>query len=216
MLFPTYTYIYFLCAVVLVRWLLPRRAVLPFILGASYVFYLSWGPRYGLLLAGLTLVTFFTALAMERWPQSRPRWLTLGVVSSLGCLAFFKYAQFFADQTHVVMTWLGAHSPPPALDIVLPLGISFFVFQMVSYLVDVYRGAPAEKSLVQYALYISFFTQLIAGPIVRSNELVPQFKRPEAWSADRFAAGLDLLVRGFIKKLIIADNLAVCRHSPSI
>ncbi|TNF34800.1 MAG: MBOAT family protein [Deltaproteobacteria bacterium] len=220
MLFPTYTFLYFLLVVVVGRWLLPRRAVLPFLLAASYVFYLSWGPIYGLLLAGTTVVTWFLGQLIERDPRYKKLWLVTGLVASLGTLAFFKYAAFLVQQVYALAGLVDDAVVPPEIEIVLPLGVSFFLFQMISYLVDVYRGAPSEPSLSRYALYITFFPQLVAGPIVRGGELLPQFDAiatrplskgplaPRAFDPDRFAAGIDLLLRGFLKKVVIADNLA--------
>jgi len=219
MLFPTYTFLFFLLVVVIGRWALPRRAVLPFLLAASYVFYLSWGPIYGLLLAGTTVITWALGQLIERDRRFRKLWLVTGLVACLGTLAFFKYAAFLVAQLYVVLGWLSTPTPPPHIDIVLPLGVSFFLFQMVSYLVDVYRGARSEPSLSRYALFITFFPQLVAGPIVRGTELLPQldavahpdrFPASDAprFSPDRFAQGVDLLLRGYLKKVILADNLA--------
>ena len=206
MLFPTYTYIYFLLLVVLLRWAVPRRAVPGLLLGASYVFYLSWGLVYGLLIGGLTVLTWAGARALERWPDRRKTVMAACVSAALGVLATFKYAAFFATNVGLL---LNPDDPAPELKIVLPLGVSFFTFQMVSYVVDVYRGSPAERSLPRYALYIAFFPQLIAGPIVRANELLPQLIQAPAFDADRFSRGMDLLLRGLFKKIVIADNMAI-------
>ncbi|NOY91565.1 MAG: MBOAT family protein [Deltaproteobacteria bacterium] len=204
MLFSTYTFVYFLFLVVLVRWALPRLAV-PWLLFASYVFYLSWDPRYGVLLLGATAGSWLLGLAMERAPRLRRLWVTLGVVTSLLLLGFFKYAQFTLD----TLWSLGLPGASPVLGIVLPLGISFFTFQALSYVVDVYRGAPAVRSPVAYALYISFFPQLIAGPIVRANELVPQLLERQPFRPGQFASGVDLLLRGLLKKVVLADRFAM-------
>lgn len=218
MLFPTYTFLWFLLVVIAARWGIPRRAVLPTLLAASYVFYLSWGPIYGTLLAGTTVATWVLGQLIERDPRYARLWLTTGLVICLTTLAFFKYAAFLVTELYsLVGLFADAAPPPPELDIVLPLGVSFFLFQMISYLVDVHRGTPSEPSLFRYALYISFFPQLVAGPIVRPNELLPQLaaiaRGTDAGDAGRFdpdrcAAGVDLILRGLIKKVVIADNLA--------
>jgi len=198
MLFSTYTFAYFLLVVVAVRW------ALPWLLFASYVFYLSWDYRYGALLLGATAGSWLIGLGIERWPSLRRLWVTLGVVSSLSLLAFFKYAQFAVDTV-----WsLGLPGSSPILGIVLPLGISFFTFQALSYVVDVYRGAPAVRSPLAYALYISFFPQLVAGPIVRAGELVPQLLEPQPFRPRQFASGMDLFLRGMVKKVVFADRFA--------
>ena len=203
MLFSTYTFVYFLLLVVLVRWALPRL-VIPWLVLASYVFYLSWDPRYGILLVSATLGSWLLGLAMVHMPRQRRLWVVLGVVASLGLLGFFKYAQFALDTA-----WsLGLPGSSPVLGIVLPLGISFFTFQALSYVVDVYRGAPAVRSPFAYALYISFFPQLIAGPIVRANELVPQLLEWQSFRPAQFASGVDLLLRGMVKKVVLADRFA--------
>ena len=210
MLFPSYTFIAFLVLVVGVHLVLPRRARAMFLLLASYVFYLSWNPIYGLLLGGMTVLTFGIGRAIERDRARRGLWLAIGCIVSLGALAFFKYAGFAADQYNWLMAHFGPKGTPPlAVDIVLPLGISFFTFQMVSYVTDVYRGDKAEASLANYALYVTFFAQLIAGPIVRADELLPQLTSERRVDPARFADGMDLLLRGYLKKMVIADNLAV-------
>jgi D-alanyl-lipoteichoic acid acyltransferase DltB (MBOAT superfamily) len=213
MLFPTYTFLYFLLVVIAGRWLLPRRAVLPFLLAASYVFYLSWGPIYGLLLAATTGVTWTLGRLIDRDPRRKRLWLVTGLVVSLGTLAFFKYAAFLVKQLYALVGLVDETVVAPHIEILLPLGVSFFLFQMISYLVDVYRGAQSESSLGRYALYITFFPQLVAGPIVRGGELLPQLdlvarSDTRGFDADRFASGIDLLLRGFLKKVVIADNLA--------
>ena len=263
MLFPTYTFLYFLLVVIAGRWLLPRRAVLPFLLAASYVFYLSWGPIYGLLLVGTTGITWVLGQLIDRDPRYKRLWLVTGLIVGLGTLAFFKYAAFLVKQLYALAGLVDDTVVAPHIEILLPLGVSFFIFQMISYLVDVYRGAPSEPSFSRYALYITFFPQLVAGPIVRGGELLPQLdviahppprrrvadrsaelvteadraselprvsrgarrsatdtigpdRHPDVaprpgtrgFDPDRFAAGIDLLLRGFLKKVVIADNLA--------
>jgi alginate O-acetyltransferase complex protein AlgI len=204
--FFSYTFLYFLLAVVGARWAVPRLRV-PWLLLASYVFYCHWRPSYGLLLAGLTLLGWGGSLAIDRWRERRRLWLILGVTAALGALAFFKYAQFFVTQGHA---WFGASgSAPPALGIVLPLGISFVAFQVIASLVDTARGAPPVRSLPIYALYLAFFPKVTAGPIARPSELVPQLLEPAPFRAARFASGLELVLLGFFKKMVLADRLAV-------
>jgi D-alanyl-lipoteichoic acid acyltransferase DltB (MBOAT superfamily) len=205
-LFPTWTFLYFLAAVVLVRWALPQRLVVPWLLLASYVFYLSWGPIYGLLIGGVTIFAWGLGLLIARRPERRRLWIWLGCVIFLGTLAFFKYTQFLVNELHALLAPTG--EPPPALGIVLPLGISFFTFQALSYIIDVYRGHAPEPSLMSFSLFKAFFPQLIAGPIVRVDELCPQIHAPQPFRAAQFADGLELVIRGLLKKIVIADRLA--------
>jgi alginate O-acetyltransferase complex protein AlgI len=216
-LFPTWTFLFFLVVVVGARWLLSRRdeLVRAWLLFASYVFYLSWGPLYGVLLAGVTVATWAVGRQVGDTCRAQPirkRWLVAGVVVNLGLLAFFKYAQFAVDQVHLLIAPTG--EPPPALGIVLPLGVSFFTFHAVSYLVDSYRGGEVERSLSTFALYFVFFPHLIAGPIVRARELVPQLHARPRFDPAQFADGIDLILRGLVKKMVIADRLA--EHSDKV
>jgi alginate O-acetyltransferase complex protein AlgI len=206
MLFPTWTFLYFLVAVVAVRWLIPKRLVVPWLLLTSYVFYLSWGPIYGLLIGGVTVFAWGLGLLIARRPQKKRLWIWLGCVIFLGLLAFFKYTQFIVNEVHTLLAPPG--DPPPALGIILPLGISFFTFQALSYIIDVYRGHAAEPSLMSFALFKAFFPQLIAGPIVRVDELCPQIHTPQPFRAAQFADGIELVLRGLLKKIVIADRLA--------
>ncbi len=209
MLFVTYSFFFFLLIVVTVRWALPERGVAPFLLAASYFFYLSWNPVYGFLLGGATLFTYLLGLLMERYPV-RSKWLlAVGVTGCLGLLAYFKYADFLLNQAWSLMGLVGVTPPKVVVDIILPLGISFYLFQTISYLVDVYRGDRAEGSLIHYALYVSFFPQLVAGPIVRASELIPQFRQKKAFDGDQCSRGIYLLLSGFLKKAVLADTLAL-------
>ena len=209
MLFISLTFVYFFLVTLLAHWALPDRARSPFLLVASYFFYMFWGPIYGLLLGGATVWTFLCGRALERWQDRRRLVVGVGVTACLGTLALFKYGGFFAEQAFALIDALGYEEPPVEVDIVLPLGVSFYLFQMISYLVDVYRGAKAEASLLTLALYVSFFTQLVAGPIVRAGELCGQLKAKRRFDGERFSEGMYLMLRGFVKKTVIADNLAV-------
>ncbi len=175
MLFPTFTFAAFFAVVLPVSWALRRRPM-PwklFVLGASYWFYAAWDRRFVLLLAAMTLVNAASARLNQRFRTSAARQaaLAVGVVFDLGVLAFFKYYGFF---TQSLETNLGISSP--ALRIVLPIGISFFTFQAISYVVDVHRGDTPPAPLLDFAVYLSFFPQLVAGPIVRATEFLPQLR----------------------------------------
>ncbi len=182
------------------RWPRVRRLVLA---GASVVFYGWWDPRLVPLLVGSVTVTWLVARAFAR--SKRRAWLALGVAAGLGTLAFFKYADFLASS---VLALLGRG--PSHLDIVLPLGISFFTFQQISYLVDLRRGQAPIYGYLDWFLYVTYFPQLIAGPIVRHDEIIDQFRldprRDEMW--ENLGRGAVLFLLGLAKKVLLADRLA--------
>ena len=184
MLFPTFTFAALFAVVLPVSWALRRRPV-PwklFVLGASYWFYAAWDRRFVLLLVAMTLVNAATARLNRRFGRTwaRRAALAAGVGFDLGVLAFFKYYGFF---TQSLESNLGISSP--ALRIVLPIGISFFTFQAISYVVDVHRGDAELAPLLDFAVYLSFFPQLVAGPIVRATEFLPQMRFPPKGSRKR-------------------------------
>jgi D-alanyl-lipoteichoic acid acyltransferase DltB (MBOAT superfamily) len=207
MLFSSYTFLFqFLPAVALAfvaaRRHSPRAGILV-LAGASLFFYGAWRPIYLLLLLASIGANFSLGLLMED-PRRRRAIGLLGVALNLALLCYFKYTNFIFDS---VTTLSGA--PLPHLDIILPLGISFFTFQQIAYLVDVMRGAPVERDIVSYALFVSFFPHLIAGPLVHHAEMIPQFKRGRSSrSAVLAARGLAIFAVGLFKKVVIADNLA--------
>jgi alginate O-acetyltransferase complex protein AlgI len=207
MLFSSYTFLFqFLPAVALAfvaaRRHSPRAGILV-LAGASMFFYGAWRPIYLLLLLASIAANFSLGLVMEN-PRRRRAIGMLGVALNLALLGYFKYTNFFIGS-------IGAlnGAPLPQLDIVLPLGISFFTFQQIAYLVDVMRGAPVERDIVSYTLFVSFFPHLIAGPLVHHAEMIPQFKRGRtSRSAVLAARGIAIFVAGLFKKVVIADNLA--------
>ncbi len=207
MLFPTFSFAAFFAVVLPVAWAL-RRWPVPwklFLLGASYWFYAAWDARFVLLLVGMTLGNAIAAAINVRANSERVRKLAVagGVTLSLGVLAFFKYYDFFTDSLD---RNLGISSP--ALDIVLPVGVSFFTFQAISYVVDVHRGRTEEAMLLDFAVYLSFFPQLVAGPIVRATEFMPQLRSEARPDRAEVAHAVGLIGRGMFKKVVIADFLA--------
>jgi alginate O-acetyltransferase complex protein AlgI len=207
MLFSSYTFLFqFLPATVLAFAAARRhspRAGIMVLAAASLVFYAAWQPVYLLLLLASIAVNFSLGLRMED-PLRRSAIGTLGVALNLGLLCYFKYTNFIFDS---INTMTGA--PLPFFNIVLPLGISFFTFQQIAYLVDVMRGAKVERDIVSYTLFVSFFPHLIAGPLVHHAEMIPQFKRGRtSRSAVLAARGLAIFAAGLFKKVVIADNLA--------
>src|SRR5579862_8983174 len=207
MLFSSYTFLFqFLPAVALAfaaaRRHSPRAGILV-LAGASLFFYGAWKPIYLLLLLASIGANFSLGLLMED-PSRRRTIGMLGVALNLAALCYFKYANFILDSVNAL-----TGAPLPFVDIVLPLGISFFTFQQIAYLVDVMRGAKVERDIVSYALFVSFFPHLIAGPLVHHAEMIPQFKRGRTGrSAVLAARGLAIFAAGLFKKVVIADNLA--------
>jgi len=177
---------------------------------ASYYFYMCWKPEYLILILVSTAVDYFVVLRMDGASSSKRRWwLALSLATNLGILFFFKYFNFLNDSVARAFDIFGIAYAVPGLDILLPVGISFYTFQTLSYTIDVYRGARGpERSLTTFALYVAFFPQLVAGPIERSTHLLPQLAKQSRFDYDRVVDGLRLMIWGFVKKVVIADNLA--------
>jgi D-alanyl-lipoteichoic acid acyltransferase DltB (MBOAT superfamily) len=211
MIFNSLTFAYFLVALVVVNALLPLRYRNGWILAGGFLFYMSWCPIYILLLLVTAAVDYAVALKMGSLPdqKSRKPWLIGSLVFNLGSLGFFKYGSMFLGTAGNLSTWLGLGWTPPLLDVALPLGISFYTFETISYGVDVYRGElKPKRSFFEYLNFLMFFPKLIAGPIVRASELLPQIPAPRVCTADAFREGLNLLMIGFGKKVLLADNIA--------
>ncbi len=183
-----------------------------FLLLASYVFYAAWSPAFVTLIWLSTATDWFAAQAMHATLNRRARtaWLVLSLAVNLGLLGFFKYFYFLNESAALALGWAGLGYRPWALEIVLPVGISFYTFQTLSYTIDVYRGrARPWPSALDFALYVTFFPQLVAGPIVRPNDLLPQLAAPPRWSTEEASEGLFLVTLGLLKKVAIGDYLAL-------
>lgn len=179
------------------------------LLAASYVFYAYWDARFLLLLILQTYISYYLAKRIERAETKKQskRFMILGVSISLGILGFFKYFNFFID-SFASLFQIGNMG---TLNIILPVGISFYTFQALSYLIDVYRKKlKASGQFVKISLYISFFPQLVAGPIVRANDFLPQLNEDRAMTRSNLVDGAQIFLFGLIKKIVIADRLAVC------
>jgi D-alanyl-lipoteichoic acid acyltransferase DltB (MBOAT superfamily) len=217
MLFDTPVYFVFLTLVVTLYWRLGWRSQNRLLLAASYFFYGWWDWRFLLLMALSTVVDYALAkaLAAAYSPRRRYTLLAISLAMNFGFLGFFKYCNFFLDSFEGMLTSLGIHGiSRPLLQVLLPPGISFYTFQGVAYIVDVYRGklAPA-KSLVDYALFISLFPHLIAGPIQRPSHLLPQVERTREFVARDFFDGLLLIATGLFRKCVIADHCALLANA---
>jgi alginate O-acetyltransferase complex protein AlgI len=181
-----------------------RHALL---LAASYLFYGWWDWRFLALLGFSTCVDYFVGRSLVRIENPHTRRVVLGasLVTNLGMLAFFKYANFFIDSASALV----GHRWLPHLHVILPIGISFFTFQSLSYTIDVFRRRiPAEKSFLRFALFLAFFPQLISGPITRASEFLGQYRMTRGFPAWRVSAGLQIFLIGFLKKCLFADRLA--------
>jgi len=176
---------------------------------ASYLFYAAWNPPFVILLWVSTVVDWWAAkkLVNAQGVAARRAWMLLSVVANLGMLGFFKYGQFLLDNFSALISLLGVAYEPPRSGIVLPVGISFYTFATMSYTLDVYlrRALPAQRFL-DYALFVTFFPHLVAGPIMRPTELVPQFAMPRQASAHQICFGLALMTLGLFQKVVLADG----------
>ncbi|HLU53793.1 MAG TPA: MBOAT family O-acyltransferase [Acidimicrobiia bacterium] len=212
MLFPTIQFAIFFVIVLTANWLLlpHRRQWKLFMLGASWFFYGSWDWRFVFLLVASTVLNQAAARLMERSRDERSRRLALvgAVAANLGIIAWFKYYGFFVSSVINFFRTFGIELPLPLLEITLPVGISFFTFQALSYVIDVYRRREEPSTLLDFAVYLAFFPQLVAGPIVRSSEFIPQmYTRKDPRRVDA-AGGFSLIVGGLFKKVVVANTLA--------
>src|SRR5580693_2270586 len=176
---------------------------------ASYIFYSAWNPPFVILLWVSTVVDWYAAQGLVKSDRPAPRraWMMLSVVANLGMLGYFKYGQFLLDNFSALMASMGVDYHPPHSDIVLPVGISFYTFATLSYTLDIYlrRALPARRFL-DYALFVTFFPHLVAGPIMRPTELVPQFETPRRASLQQLCFGLGLMTLGLFNKVVLADT----------
>ncbi len=212
MLFNSFEYVVFLPTVLAVYYCLRHRAQNVFLLLASYVFYGAWDWRFLVLLMFTTVLDFAVALRIGASPlgsKPRRRWLMVSLLSNLGVLATFKYFGFFSQSLVTLLTTLGVEAHVPVLNLVLPVGVSFYTFQSISYTVDVYRGALAPATrLSEFALYVAFFPQLVAGPIERATHILPVIRNPRRVNMAQVSSGLGLIVLGLFRKLCIADAVS--------
>jgi D-alanyl-lipoteichoic acid acyltransferase DltB (MBOAT superfamily) len=214
MLFNSIQFGFFLVAVLALYWSAGERARKWILLGASYYFYSFAHPPYAFLLAFLTIFNFYLSKRVAGNRSTARIFLAIGVTVDLCSIGFYKYVNLILETFNVTGAFLGLTPQFPMLNVVLPIGISFYTFQMLSYLVDVHRGAEPEDSLRDFALYISFFTQLVAGPIVRPSVLLPQIKKRAIADAEQMQLGLFMIAQGLVKKIVFADNLG--RHADAV
>jgi D-alanyl-lipoteichoic acid acyltransferase DltB (MBOAT superfamily) len=212
MVFNSMVFLVFFVAVTGLHFAIPDRRRWLLLLVASYFFYMWAQPAYALLILFTTSVNYYTAIRISESDSARHRkhLLLLSLVASLGVLFFFKYFNFAVESITAIIGMPEIERDRFLLDIVLPIGISFFTFQTLSYTVDVYRGQmPPERHFGRFALYVSFFPQLVAGPIERGTHLMPQFRQKHSFDLQRVIEGLQLMGWGLFKKIVVADRLAM-------
>ncbi len=215
MIFHSIDFLLFLAVVLTVYWSLGRRLQNVFLLAASYFFYGYIHSWFLILILISTVVDYYCGIQIGAIPagqqqRRKKRYLYLSLVTNLGILCVFKYLGFFVDNIIALLELAGVPGLKNTLSIVLPVGISFYTFQTLSYTIDVYRGRlAARKDFFDFALFVAFFPQLVAGPIERAGRLLPQMEKARTFSVNDWRNGLFLIIWGFFKKLVIADNVAV-------
>lgn len=220
MLFNSVEFIIFFPLVILIYFLIPVKVKQLWLLVASLFFYMCWNVKYVMLLATSILITYFSGLLIEKagrvdLPAERAdrikKYIVAGsFISNLGILFVFKYFNFAMSCVATALSWLNMDYHVPQVDLLLPVGISFYTFQALSYTMDVYRGdIYAEKNLMKYALFVSFFPQLVAGPIERSKNLLIQLDTPQRFNFEKARDGFLLMLWGYFLKIVLADRIAI-------
>ncbi len=214
MLFNSFHFAYFFLILFPVYWALKGRLRLQnaVLLTAAYYFYGSWNWKFLSLLILSTVMDYACGLVVDRCETQWKRKLGVGIsmALNLGLLGYFKYCNFFLDSFHQLLTRMGVDSPLRVIDVVLPIGISFYTFQSMAYVIDVYRrDIKPTKSLLEFATFVSFFPHLVAGPIMRPTNLLPQVSNRRRFDLDQFYQGVYLIFWGLTKKVVVADNLAI-------
>ena len=212
MLFNSLHFLAFFPIVIIAYFIIPQKFRWILLLAASYYFYMCWKVDYIILILISTLIDYLCSNKMSKIESKakRKKWLYLSIISNLGILFGFKYFNFFSENIQLIFNQYNILYEVPFFNALLPVGISFYTFQTLSYTIDVYNNkTQAQKHLGVFAVYVSFFPQLVAGPIERSNHLLPQFFEKHEFSYSRVKSGLQKMLWGFYKKIVIADNLAI-------
>ena len=220
MLFNSLNFMVFFPCVVMVYFIIPNRVKYLWLLAMSYFFYMCWNAKYALLMLTSTVITYASGMLIDRISQSNhdevqkqiwKKWVVgLSFCVNLAILFFFKYFNFTVELLKTALGTVHVTLDIPALDVILPVGISFYTFQALSYTMDVYRGEiKAEKNFFRYALFVSFFPQLVAGPIERSKNLLCQLEVPHKFNAECARDGILLMLWGFFLKMVLADRMAI-------
>lgn len=221
MLFNSKEFLIFFPIVLLVYYILPKRAKQYWLLIASYYFYMCWNAKYALLILFSTVVTYASGLLIEQAKKAQgmnegkkeimKKWIVaISFILNLGILFHFKYSNFALDILQKIFLKVHISIEVPTFDILLPVGISFYTFQALSYTMDVYRNdIYAEKNFFRYALFVSFFPQLVAGPIERSKNLLKQLAEPKKFQFEQARDGVLLILWGYFLKIVLADRIAI-------
>ena len=211
MLFNSFPFLVFFPIVCVVYYALPTLKLKNgFLLVASYYFYMNWEPTYALLLLASTGITYLASIGIDRFEGKKKMILIISIIANLSILFFFKYYNWAADGIRECLAYWGLSIHIPEFKFLLPVGISFYIFQALGYSIDVYyNNVKTERNFLRYALFVSFFPQLVAGPIERSTNLLKQFHEKHKFDGDRAIKGVTIMLWGYFLKLVIADNLAI-------
>ncbi len=213
MVFTSLQYLVFFIIVCLIYFLLNKKLRIYFLLIASYYFYMCWNVKYAFLMLFSTIITYLSGLLIKKFNKHKKIFVILSFTINLAILFIFKYYSFFADSINKIISLVHLNLPE-SLNLLLPVGISFYTFQALSYTMDVYRGdVEVETNFFRYALFVSFFPQLVAGPIEKSKDLLKQFKEDHKFSWENLNYGLLLIGIGVFYKLVIADRSAIIINS---
>lgn len=213
MIFNSFDFLIFFSIVVLIYYVIPLRIRVIWLLAASYSFYMCWNPRYIILIIFTTVITYVSGILIEKHEAKKKILLSICIILNMGILFLFKYFNWILEIINDLLQNLSGHDIPIEINFLLPVGISFYTFQALSYSIDVYRGTiKAEHNILQYALFVSFFPQLVAGPIERSGNLLEQIhkmSRERMLSYKNISNGLILMIWGLFVKMVIADRIAI-------
>ena len=208
MLFNSLQYLIFLPIVVLLYWVVPQKWRPLLLLCASYVFYAAWKPIYLVLIVGMTLVNYFLGFLISWTKKSTRFFLILAIVVNLLILCYYKYANFIVDSVFRALNIVHIPHGDLRFDVILPLGISFFTFEFLHYVIEIYKGGPVIKDPIKFALFAGFFPTQIAGPIKRYMDFIPQITEGRRFDINDFEKGFVMVLHGLAKKVLLADNLA--------
>ena len=215
MLFNSIAFLFFFPIVCILFYCIPQAHIKIrnlLLLVASYYFYMNWEPAYALLLLTSTVITYLSSLGISHYKGAKPRifFLVGSIILNISILFMFKYYNFCASNIQIVLQAIGMKLDFPTFQYLLPVGISFYIFQALGYSIDVYRGTTkVERNFFTYALFVSFFPQLVAGPIERSNNLLPQFKQRHVVDYSGIMAGMKMMLWGYFMKLVLADRCGI-------